>query len=63
MDGFSGREILEGELVLEPEGSDRTIAQDGDLATGQASKAISDERRLDHRSRGLSDERRFDHRL
>ena len=42
IDGFSGREILEGELVLEPGGSNRTIAEDGVLTTGQASKAISD---------------------
>ena len=28
MDGFSGREIWRGELVLEPRGSDRTVAKD-----------------------------------
>ena len=39
MDGFSGREILEGELVLEPLGSDRTVAKDGTLwdRTGNSS--------------------------
>ena len=40
MDGFSGREIWEGELVLEPGGSDRTVAQDVVLATGQAALAM-----------------------
>ena len=39
MDGFSGREIWEGELVLEPSGSDRTVAQDVVLTTGQATLA------------------------
>ena len=39
MDGFSGREILEGELVLEPLSSDRTVAKDGTLRdrTGNSS--------------------------
>ena len=40
MDGFSGREILEGELVLEPWGSDRTVAEDKVLVTGQAALAM-----------------------
>ena len=39
MDSFSGREIWEEELVLELEGSDRTVAEDELLATGQVTLA------------------------